>query len=176
MLKNSLYARIVACAAGVAMIMPVLPVSAAPQAAQQVRQGTDIVIVGGKLTGKLLDSNGKPVNAAPVSITKNGKVIARTVTKADGSYTVSGLTSGTHTVSLADGQFPVRLWSKEAAPAAAKTQLTVSQTAVRGQFMDDCGCPIWGAIAVGAIAVTALVVGIVALQEAQDANDAPASP
>ncbi len=171
MLKNSLYARIVACATGVAMILPAMPVSAAPKATQQVRQGTDVVLTGGKLTGKLLNSNGKPVDGALVAVEKNGKLVGKTVTKSDGSYTVAGLSSGTHTITLADGQFPVRLWSKEAAPAAAKTQLTVSQTAVRGQFMDDCGCPVWGNIAVGAIAVTALIVALVALDEAEEAEN-----
>ena len=171
MLKNSLYARIIACAAGVAMIMPAMPVSAAPQASQQVRQGTDVVLSGGKLTGRLLNSNGKPVEGALVAVEKNGKLVAKTVTKTDGSYTVAGLTSGTHTVTLADGQFPVRFWSKDAAPAAAKTQLTVSQTAVRGQFMDDCGCPVWGNIAVAAIAVTALIVAIVEINKVNDLED-----
>ena len=171
MLRNSLYARIVACAAGAAMIMPALPVIAAPQAGQQVRQGTDVVLVKGTLHGKLLSSNGKPVAGAVVAASKNGKVVAKTTTKQDGSYELSGLTSGTHTVSMADGQFPVRFWSKDAAPAAAKTQLTVSQTAVRGQFVEDCGCPVWGNIALGAIAITALTVAIVNISKVNDLED-----
>ena len=171
MLKNSLYARIIACAAGAAMITPAMPVSAAPQAAQQVRQGTDVVLVKGTLHGKLLNSNGKPVEGAVVMASKNGKVVAKSVTQKDGSYALTGLTSGTHTVALGDGQFPVRFWSKEAAPAAAKTQLTVSQTAVRGQFIDECGCPVWGNIALGAIAITALTVAIISISKIDDLED-----
>ncbi len=178
MLKNSLYARIVACAAGVAMIMPAMPVSAAPQtASKEVRQGTDLVITQGKLNGKLLDANGKPVEGAVVTVAKNGKEVARTVTKVDGSYTVTELSSGNHTISMAEGQFPVRLWSKAAAPAAAKDQFTVAQTAVRGQFVDGEGYPIWSHVLPLAVAVAALVVGFVALDEAQDNNNnQPASP
>lgn len=179
MLKNSLYARIVACAAGVAMIVPAMPVSAAPQAAtQQVRQAADLILTQGKLNGKLLNANGKPVEGAVVTVSKNGKEVARTVTKADGSYTVAELTSGSHVISMADGQFPVRLWSKEAAPSAAKAQFTVAQKVVRGQdgsqivtFIDENGVLI-----VTVIAVTALVVGFVALNEAKDKGGAPASP
>ena len=175
MLKNSLYARIVACAAGVAMIMPAMPVSAAPQtASKEARQGTDVVIHQGKLNGKLLNANGKPVEGAVVTVAKNGKEVARTVTKVDGSYTVAELSSGNHTISMADGQFPVRLWSKAAAPAAAKDQFTVSQTAVRGQFLDGEGYPVWSHVLPLGVAAAALIVGLVALDEANDKQ--PKSP
>ena len=161
MLKNTLYARVLACAAGVMLVMPAMPVSAAPKTTQQVRQGLDVVLKGNTLQGKLLSANGKPVAGAAVAVTKNGKLVAKTITKTDGSYTVPGLTSGTHTVTLGEGQFPVRLWSKEVAPASAMAQLTVSQTAVRGQFVDECGCLIWGNAAIGAVALAALTVGII---------------
>lgn len=173
MLRKSLCARLVACAAGAAMLLPAMPVSAAPQSAQQVRQGNDVVLSGGKLSGKLLNANGKAVEGAVVAVSKDGKVVARTVTKADGSYTVAGLSSGSYNMSIGEAQFPVRMWSKEAAPAAAKAQLNVSQTAVRGQLMDDCGCPIWTNIAIAGVAVAALTVGIISLT---DDDDQPASP
>ena len=91
MLRNSMFARIIACAAGVSMIVPAMPVTAAPQVKQQVRQGTDVVLSGGKLQGKLLSANGKPIEGAVVAVAKNGKVMAKTVTRADGSYSLSGL-------------------------------------------------------------------------------------
>ena len=173
MLRKSLCARLVACAAGAAMLLPAMPVSAAPQSAQQVRQGNDVILSGGKLSGKLLNANGKAVEGAVVAVSKDGKVVARTVTKADGSYTVAGLSSGSYNMSIGEAQFPVRMWNKEAAPAAAKAQLNVSQTAVRGQLMDDCGCPIWTNIAVAGVAAAALTIGIISLT---DDDDQPASP
>lgn len=171
MLRKSFYARLVACAAGAAMLIPAMPVSAAPQSAQQVRQGNDVVLSGGKVSGKLLSANGKAVEGATVAVAKDGKVIGRTVTKADGSYTVAGLSSGSYTMTIGDAQFPVRMWSKEAAPASAKAQLNVSQTAVRGQLMDDCGCPIWGNIAVAGIAVAALTTAIININKVNDLED-----
>lgn len=175
MLKNSLYARIVACATGVAMILPAMPVSAAPQAAaKQASRSTDLILTQGKLNGKLLNANGKPVEGAVVTVSKSGKEVARTVTQADGSYTVAELSSGSHVVSMADGQFPVRLWSKDAAPAAAKTQFTVAQTAVRGQFLDEYAHEI--AVVALVVGTTALVVGLVALDKANNNNDAPPAP
>lgn len=174
MLRNSMFARIIACAAGVSMIVPAMPVTAAPQVKQQVRQGTDVVLSGGKLQGKLLSANGKPIEGAVVAVAKNGKVMAKTVTRADGSYSLSGLAGGTHDVLVADGQFPVRLWSKETAPASAKAQLTVSQTAVRGQFVDECGCPIWGNIAMGALIAGILITTIFIATDDDDC--CPVSP
>lgn len=176
MLRNSMYARIVACAAGVSMIVPAMPVSAAPQVSQQTNRGTDVVLVKGELTGKLLNANGKPVDGAVVSVSKNGKTVAKTTTKTDGSYTVKGLSSGNHTISMADGQFPVRLWSKETAPTSAKTQLTVSQTAVRGQFMDECGNPMWENIAIGGLLIVGGFIAGAYFGENQNDQKPPASP
>lgn len=173
MLRNSISARLIACAAGVAMLAPAMPVSAAPQAGQQVRQGNDVVLSGGKLSGKLLNANGKPVEGTVVTASKDGKLVARTTTQADGSYVLNGLKSGSYTMSIGESQFPVRAWNKDSAPAVAKNQLNVSQTAVRGQLMDDCGCPIWTNIAIAGVAAAALTVGIISLT---DDDDKAASP
>ena len=170
MLRNSFYARIVACVAGVSMIVPAMPVSAAPKVTQESRTGADVVLVNGELNGRLLNSNGKPMNGASVVVSKNGKVVAKTTTQTDGSYNVEGLSSGVHTVSMADGRFPVRLWSKQAAPASARTQFVVAKTAVRGQYVDE-----YGIYVVGVVAAAALIVGAVALSEAEEAEK-PHSP
>lgn len=171
MLKKSLCAHVLALAAGTMMLVPAMPVQAAPQAARQVRSGADVVLVKGELSGKLLTANGKAVEGASVVVAKNGKEVARTVTKADGSYTVKGLSNGSHVVSMSDAQIPVRLWSEGAAPAAAKTKLTVSQTAVRGQLLDDEGYPIVTNIVIAAVAVAAIIVAVDAQQEADDLQD-----
>lgn len=176
MLRNSMYARIIACAAGVSMIVPVMPVSAAPQVTRQVSRGTDIVLVKGELNGKLLNANGKPIDGAVVSVSRNGKTVAKTATLTDGSYTVKGLSSGTHTVSMADGQFPVRLWSEQAAPANSHSQFVVAETAVRGQFT---GMGANGALyAVGGVAFLAgLALGNLIGENQNDQKPAPpASP
>ncbi len=167
MLKNSIYARIVACAAGVAMVLPAVPVMAAPQAAQHVFQGTDVVLVGGKLTGRVVTANGRAIEGAVIKIAKNGQPVAQTVTKADGSYSLAGLANGTHSVTLGDGQIPVRLWSKEAAPTSAMTQLTLSQTVVRGQDGESLFVP----FVVGGVLVTTLVIAVIALDKVNDLQD-----
>lgn len=171
MLRNSLCARLVVCAAGAALLLPALPANAAPAAAQQVRQGTDVVLSGGQLTGQLLDANGKAIEGAVVALSKDGKVIGRTVTKADGSYSLTGLKAGAYNLSIGKTQMPVRLWNKESAPVAAKTQLNASEVIVRGQ---DGGIDTT-TLVVGGLAVGGLTVGVIALND-DDKSSKPASP
>ncbi len=109
MLKNSLYARIVTGAAGLTLLMQSIPVSAAPQVVKQVSLGTDVALEDGNLIGKVLTSNGKPVDGAVVTLHKDGKEVGKTVTKADGSYTIGGLTTGSYTLITAEGPVAVRL-------------------------------------------------------------------
>ena len=171
MFRKSLCARLIACAAGAALVLPGLPVNAAPAAAQQVRQGTDVVLSGGQLTGQLLDANGKAIEGAVVALSKDGKVIGRTVTKADGSYSLTGLKAGAYNLSIGKTQMPVRLWNKESAPVAAKTQLNASEVIVRGQD----GSIDTTTLVVGGLAVGGLTVGVIALND-DDKSSKPASP
>lgn len=171
MSTKSLGARVLAMAAGVLLLIPTLPVQAAPQAMHSVRTGTDLVLVDGVLSGQLLSANGQAVAGAVVTVSRNGQEVARTVTLTDGSYQIKGLASGNHTVSLAGSQFPVRLWSKVAAPPAAKNQLTVTQTAVRGQFLDGDGNLIVTNIVIGSVAATALGLAIHEHLEHEDLED-----
>lgn len=170
MLRKSLCARLIACAAGAALVLPAFPVTAAPTAAQQVRQGADAVLNDGQLSGQLLDANGKAIEGAVVSLSKDGKVVGRTVTKADGSYSLSGLKAGSYDLTLGKAQMPVRLWNKESAPVAAKTKLNAAEVIVRGQ---DSGIDTT-TLVVGGLAVGGLTVGIIALND--DDKSKPASP
>ncbi len=168
--KNARLTCFVICATGVALWIPTLPVQAGSKPAQHVRLGTDVLLVKGTLTGHLLDSHGKPLDGAVVKVAKDGKQIAQTVTTADGTYTIGGLTPGLHTISMADGQFPVRLWSPKAAPTSAKTQLTVSKTAIRGQLLGSGGATLGSFATVGALGV-AVVAGSIAVTQSQEIND-----
>lgn len=171
MKKLSRYSITAAFAACGALMTPSVPVWAAPQETRPVRQGVDLLITQGSLQGRLLDANGKPVAGAPVFVSKNGRTIASTSTQANGAYRVAGLSAGAHTIVIADGQIPVRLWTAETAPTSAKRQLTVSQTAVRGQFVDAAGEPIWGNVAIGVVAAAALAVAIVNTSKLSDLDD-----
>jgi len=102
-------------------------------AAPKISHGTDVALVDGKLTGKLLTANGQPIDGAVITVLKDGKEVGKAVTTSDGSYSIGDLKTGAHTIQTANGQQQVRLWAKELAPPSAKSQLTISQTAIRGQ-------------------------------------------
>ena len=149
MARQSTRMRIIACAVGIAhctstcIMANEKAAKAAPPkssvtptetpAAPKISHGTDVAMVDGKLTGKLLTANGQPIDGAAITVLKDGKEVGKTVTAADGSYSIGDLKTGSHTIQTANGQQQVRLWAKEAAPASAKSQLTISQTAIRGQ-------------------------------------------
>jgi hypothetical protein len=141
--------RIIACAIGIAHCSstcivanekaaktePAKP-SATPAetpAAPKISHGTDVALVDGKLTGKLLTANGQPIDGAVITVLKDGQEVGKAVTTSDGSYSIGDLKTGAHTIQTANGQQQVRLWAKELAPPSAKSQLTISQPAIRGQ-------------------------------------------
>ncbi|RLS44433.1 MAG: carboxypeptidase regulatory-like domain-containing protein [Planctomycetota bacterium] len=153
MARQSTRVQIIACAVGIAhcsstCIMaaekaakPAASLSAAtsstiPPVVTKPAYGTDVALDDGKLTGKLLTANGQPIDGAVVSVLKDGKEVGKAVTTSDGSYTISDLKTGAHVIQTANGQQQVRLWAKEVAPASAKSQLTISQTAIRGQGVE----------------------------------------
>lgn len=153
MARQSTRMRIIACAVGIAhcsstcimanekaakTTLPkpsVTPTETA--AAPKISHGTDVAMVDGKLTGKLLTANGQPIDGATITVLKDGKEVGKTVTASDGSYSIGDLKTGAHTIQTANGQQQVRLWAKEVAPASAKSQLTISQTAIRGQDLGE---------------------------------------
>ena len=156
MARQSTRVQIIACAVGIAhcsstcilaaekAAKPSAPPSAATSstttpAVTKPALGTDVALVDGKLTGKLLTANGQPIDGAVVSVLKDGKEVGKAVTTSDGSYTISDLKTGAHVIQTANGQQQVRLWAKEVAPASAKSQLTISQTAIRGQGVEEGG-------------------------------------
>jgi hypothetical protein len=156
MARQSTRVQIIACAVGIAhcsstcimaaekAAIPAAPPSAATSSTTtptvtKPAHGTDVALVDGKLTGKLLTANGQPIDGAVVSVLKDGKEVGKAVTTSDGSYTISDLKTGAHVIQTANGQQQVRLWAKEVAPASAKSQLTISQTAIRGQGVEEGG-------------------------------------
>ena len=155
MARQSTRMRIIACAVGIAHCSsPFLAANekAAKSAATKpsetptespaptnVSHGTDVALVDGQLTGKLLTANGQPIDGAVITVLKDGKEVGKAVTTSDGSYRIGDLKTGAHTIQTANGQQQVRLWAKEVAPASAKSQLTISQTAIRGQGFGEGG-------------------------------------
>ena len=91
---------------------------------------------GGVLVGQLVDAQGAPVRAMPVSLRQNDREVASTLTDESGYYTVSNLQGGIYQVASPNGSAAYRLWSPGTAPPAAQqgALLVVGDEVVRGQF------------------------------------------
>lgn len=116
---------------------------------------------GGILRGVALNTAAKPIANADVQIRFGSHVIARTKTRADGSFAVRGLRSGVHTVSVGQQANLYRLWTADVAPPAALAVVAVngSEQTMRGQYM-----PAIDPMMLGVIATTAIIAGVIGKQ------------
>jgi hypothetical protein len=133
---------------------------------------------GGTFKGRVVDHAGVPMEGAEVVIKQNSKEIGRSLTDKTGTFTASNLNSGVYSVASGNTEGTYRMWAENTAPPSAKEQglLVMGENGARGNFgYGDDGA--W-VLAVGAVAVAALTVGIVALVRANQANNKqlPASP
>jgi hypothetical protein len=109
---------------------------------------------GGVLRGQVVDGQGQPVANAPVSVLYEGKEVVSTKTAADGSFAVSGLRGGTHTVVSGDNGGICRLWSTDTAPPSARESVMIVRggQVVRGQLSPTGKVIVLGAIVGGIVA------------------------
>jgi hypothetical protein len=145
---------------------------------------TDVALgVGGTFTGQVVDSQGRGLDGAAVSVRQGGREVAQTVTSKDGFFSVTNLRGGTYDVVAGQGQGTYRLWSTNAAPPAAKNQVFIvsnSQVA-RGQWL-NCPGPGVDAVTLALLgtAITGMVLGIVNYNRLRDIEDKvdriPSSP
>lgn len=148
------------------------PAPAAPAALDVALQS------GGVLRGVALTTAAKPMANADVRIQFGPHIVARTRTKADGSFAIKGLRGGLHTVRVNSQVQSYRLWTAKTAPKSAVKVLAVngSDTTVRGQYVPPIDLPV---LVTG---LAALGIGLVIGKQIGDDNggggggSAPASP
>jgi hypothetical protein len=158
------------------MMIPNAPAIAAGPSRVQVKTVDakifDIALSnGGTFKGRVVDHTGAAMEGAAVTIKQNNKEVARSITDKNGTFAVANLKTGVYSVASGATEGTYRVWSETAAPPSAKEQglLVMGENGARGQF--GC-CDNTGVYIVGAIAIAALVVGIIALDKA----DHPHSP
>lgn len=90
----------------------------------------------GLLTGRLVDAEMRPLAAADVAISTNGRVVANTVTDDRGVFAVAGLRSGFHQIAAGDAVRNCRFWAVGTAPPRATQgmQIVADDSVVRGQW------------------------------------------
>ena len=173
MLKVSLWRASVAALTTVGLLLSAPHIQAASQQPAQklTVQHTDAKVLDiglkdGALKGRVVDHSGAPAGNTTVVVRQGDKEVAKTTTDAQGQFTVAGLKGGVYEVASGKTVGAYRVWQESAAPPAAKEQalLVLGQNGERGQFGAIGG----GVLLIGAIAIAALVVAIVALDRAND--------
>ena len=164
------------------MVLPQQAFAAQPVVAQQQAAAVNVRLAGGSLTGRVVSSAGQPASTT-VAVFQGSKMVGKTVSAADGTYRVSGLTSGTYTVATPAGAGEIRAWDGIAPPTAVETLALVDGSAVRAQCDSACdgagGCGAGGCgggntlcLVAAAGGVTAAVLAGLALSQANDNEDA----
>ena len=107
-----------------------------PVAAAQTRIQDIALKDHGVFTGTVLDEQGTARAAIPVTVSRQGKVVARTETNAAGQFIVRDLSGGLYEVQTPAGSGVYRLWSPRTAPPAALAAATVmpNGSVVRAQL------------------------------------------
>jgi hypothetical protein len=118
-------------AAGPTTVTPATPVRAASNTIQDISLQD-----GGVLTGTVLDDQGAPRAQVPVLVSRQGNVVAKTETDANGQFTVQQLNGGVYEVQTAASTGIFRLWAPRTAPPAAQTVAVLAPQAgiVRAQM------------------------------------------
>lgn len=127
---------------------------------------------GGMLRGEVLSTQGRRVAETEVSLSANGRLIAKSFTAADGRFVVSGIQPGVYSVVTGDTHSVVRLWSGAAAPPIATSALLLienQEQVVRGAnggWLPQLNHPFWA----GGLLITAGVIGGVIGYNIKDAS------
>ncbi|MCA9065266.1 MAG: carboxypeptidase regulatory-like domain-containing protein [Planctomycetaceae bacterium] len=133
-------------------------VGAAEQQAVSPMKVTDIALgQNGTLKGQALDSQAAAVANVRVRVVHADRIVAETVSDAEGRFAVAGLRGGAHTIQFAGYQQQVRFWNDaDVAPpnAVSKLALVVNQQTVRGQDGSLTPVLVGGGVFVAATVVT----------------------
>jgi len=128
----------------------------------------------GHLTGYLLDPQGRPVRKASIVIRQGLKRIAETQTGVKGKFVVSGMRGGVYQILSNKGSAVIRVWTQKAAPRNARRLALVIENSrvVRGQsLLPPAFAMDFGTLASTGVAVGGATMGVIASQDAQDAED-----
>ncbi|MCA9024168.1 MAG: carboxypeptidase regulatory-like domain-containing protein [Planctomycetaceae bacterium] len=128
---------------------------------------TDVALTDdGRVTGRVLTTNGAPIDGTRVVVRQGEQIFAKMVTNKEGQFTSEGMRAGVYTIATVQGGGLYRLWPKNIAPPSSKTQalLVTNEPVVRAQF-GGSGLADWTAIGLG---VAGLTVGIITLDKVDD--------
>ncbi|HVJ68795.1 MAG TPA: carboxypeptidase-like regulatory domain-containing protein [Caulifigura sp.] len=179
-LRTLRFAMVVTAGLGVAAPQCVLQAGEKPAAAKKAApKVADVSLTeNGALAGAVVSEAGKPVDGAIVTLTKEGKPVAKTTTNAQGKFALASVKSGSYELKAGHTTRLVRLWNSDVAPPASaeKATLVMDSTTVRAQ--DGYSDPYYEAggldfisLATVGVATAGLAVGIVNQADLNDIKD-----
>ena len=178
-LRTLRFAMVVTAGLGVAAPQCALHAGEKPAAAKKKPTVADVSLTDqGALSGAVVSETGKPVDGAIVTLTKEGKPVAKTTTNAQGKFALASVKSGSYELKAGHTTRLVRLWNSDVAPPASaeKATLVMDSTTVRAQdgysdpYYEAGGIDFLSLATVGA-ATAGLAVGIVNQSDLNDIQD-----
>lgn len=133
----------------------------------------DITMTGGKLTGRVINAQGKAVDGATVTLRQGKNEVAKLVTDKDGGFAASNLRGGVYEIAAGQSTGVIRVWSEKTAPPSAKTQVMLvsdPNNAVRGQDPYYYGVDPATVLIIAGV-ITGVVLGAVAVSQNADIKD-----
>ena len=168
--------RFAAAAAIAASWGPVVAIGAGPQlkvaprlpapavSVDKLRAGmVDIALDNDRtLRGRFVDTSGAPIDGAVVTLRQSDRVIARSTTLADGSFTIDHVSTGAYRLTCGSATGQIRCWSSDVAPPNAVVDgVTFQDNVVRGQAVAVAPA-LLGRTSVTTVAASATAIGGVA--------------
>lgn len=98
---------------------------------------TDVALgEGGVLTGKVVDTSGKPVAITQVALKTQGREIALATTDQEGNFRVASLQGGVYEVATSGSEGVYRFWAPQTAPPSSLNGLNLvsGNEVFRGQM------------------------------------------
>jgi hypothetical protein len=136
--------RLLAGIACLGLLMPAQIMASGPlEPTGQAIRTHDILLHGGNvLAGQVVDPQGQPCAAVPVSLQHQGYEVARVDTDENGYFAVRGVRTGVYTLQAASTVGSYRAWPATIAPPAANpgALLVTHAQVVRGQCEGACNC------------------------------------
>jgi hypothetical protein len=133
------------------------PVVSRPANTQRATAIPNIVLTeGSKLSGRVVDHTGKPLEGAQVTIKQNKKEVATAVTDKAGIYSFTNLKPGMYNIGSGNTDGMFRVWDDRTAPPSAKEHalIIMGENGARGQL--GCCDPTLILLTAGVIAAVIL--------------------
>lgn len=123
----------------------------------------------GTLVGRLVSAEGRGIDGAAVTLAQGEKVISRTTTDAEGVYRFADTKTGVYRITAGSTTSDFRVWNSLTSPPGAQNYAAIVEQAGVIRAQSD-GVDVGTTVAIGA-GISGLVLGIIAIDEANDAED-----